>query len=359
MKASSVINQLQVVLPQVTNYFSTQIPISSLTRSGSTVTAVCMAPHGLTTGDYTNIAGALTPVLIDSLTSSGKTATAITDTAHDLTENWTQNVQIIGATPSGYNGMFPLVSAINRKTFQFTLPSSLSSPASGTMYLLNNFPYGYNGWVAVTVIDAVTFTYQNTWPSADFAMGSPQCNTQVRVSGAISIERAVTSYTKQFQNQMWAFVVMGDCNSNKDRFVLTDAQVKHVKGQGFRQEVIQNFSVYVFNPSKDTVGARRNYDIMMDVSVSLFKALLGMLPDQLYVEVPQYGVGFIKHGFYAFMDAYYIHEFVFQIPYYIIDLDGVSPAMNVAFRDVDFSFTNSFDVDIISSDVNLDDEPLS
>jgi hypothetical protein len=76
-KAEDIITQLRSVLPRYTNYFSDEFAISSLTRSGTTVTAITSTPHNLQTGWYVRIVDAITPFTLQSLTRSGKTVTAI------------------------------------------------------------------------------------------------------------------------------------------------------------------------------------------------------------------------------------------------------------------------------------------
>ena len=85
MKASDVIIQLQTKLPEQTNLFSTEHNITSLTRSGSTVTAVTDAPHGLADNQIVVINGAIDLNPITSLTFANGLVTAETQNDHNLT----------------------------------------------------------------------------------------------------------------------------------------------------------------------------------------------------------------------------------------------------------------------------------
>ena len=97
IKASTIIAQLQAVLPTQTALFTNaDISISSLTRSGATVTATTSTAHGLSTGNYVTILNAKTPITVSTLTSvsnTGITATGSIDTVvtandHDFNERF-------------------------------------------------------------------------------------------------------------------------------------------------------------------------------------------------------------------------------------------------------------------------------
>jgi hypothetical protein len=65
-----------------------------------------------------------------SLTSSGTTATCVTSTAHGLTTG--QTVSMNGMNETAYRGEFT-VTVTNGTTFTYTLPTTASSPATGSI----------------------------------------------------------------------------------------------------------------------------------------------------------------------------------------------------------------------------------
>lgn len=67
---------------------------------------------------------------LSSLTSSGTVATGTTPTPHRFIEG--QSVTVAGSTPSGYNGTVQVFN-LTAQTFDYTIGSSLSSPATGTI----------------------------------------------------------------------------------------------------------------------------------------------------------------------------------------------------------------------------------
>lgn len=65
---------------------------------------------------------------VSSLTRSGSTATAVTESAHNYTT--TDYVLIAGATPSAYNGTVK-VTVVDAVTFTYPVAGAPSSPATG------------------------------------------------------------------------------------------------------------------------------------------------------------------------------------------------------------------------------------
>ena len=361
MKASNIIAQLQSVLPNYTSYFSDELNVTSLTCSGTTVTAKTSVEHNLTTGDYLVIVNALTPFAITSLTRVDNIATAITNNAHDLTQGYQENVEIIDADQNEYNGIHPLLTVPNRKKFTYLVEDDPVTPATGTPKLIEKIAVGYNGWHQVTVIDPVTFTYQVEKTLESPAQGTIKAKTRARISGAVSLERAIQSYTKKNTDKMWGFVVLGTATANKDRQTFSDATMSPGKGEIFRQEIIQPFSVYIFVPTTSTISGRKERDQMDDVLIALCKSLLRVKFPSGFYEVPYSGVVFSSHSFYDYIQAYYIHEFIFETMAWIIYEDTVDPDYNVAFRDIYINYESGINPDagtIMTDHIDLDNEPL-
>ncbi len=119
-----------------------------------------------------------TTVGIASITFSGTTATATTTAANGLSTG--QEVLIAGATPSQYDGSFA-VSVTGANTFTYTMTSTPSSNASGTMTCL--IPQRGDGFVWQ---DGEAFTYQN-WESGqpnNTGGGSPSNDVAALGSGS-------------------------------------------------------------------------------------------------------------------------------------------------------------------------------
>lgn len=364
MKAEDIIRQLQAVLPTVTPLFSETLSITSLTRSGTTVTATTSAAHGLTTGTGITITGAQSPVTISSLTFLDGIATATTATSHDLTEGFQNGdasdnplVTVSGATESEYNGDNPLLTVPSRTKFTYTVTGTPSSPATGLPVLLENFSVGYNGRHVIDVINSTTFTYQITQTPNSPAQGTIEAHTSVRVSGAVNIEKARESYTAKALNKLWALVILGDPTISKDRHTLSDSTGTQGSGDEFRQRMITPFGVFVFVPATSEIAGMQARDQMEDVRPFLYKSLLRVTFNTELQSETEYGVITEGDSFFDYNGAVYIHQFVFSTQTDIIYNDTVAPDFSVAFRNIELQYLDELGTVELTANINLDEEP--
>ena len=405
MKFRDIIKRLQVYLPNFTSLFSDVISLTSLVSASNVVTATSTTPHGLNPGDYININGALVPLPIVNLTSVdtggdivnyalngpypngalfGKTvaqlgtnvAFAETSLPHDLTEKWNETVQISGATPDGYNGTLYLLQVPNRKNFAYLLNGTLASPATGTdITLLQNVPFGFNGWIQIlTTPTDTTFTYaaNGTLPDCT-AQGTIIAQTTPRISGALTYDKANYAYTAKLPNKIWGFVVVNDDVASKDRNTNSDAVAVFNSGAAyFRQLISDGFSFYVFCPAtyvdnggeQIDSGGIEERDLMEDLYPALLKSLCRVRLPTPFNEESVGQIIFLEHGFHDYLDAYYIHRFLFEQSYYIDILDTNPNNNTVAFRDVFFYYDSFFDKYnsgniVMTAHSDLDDVPLT
>lgn len=363
MKIKDIVNQLSVVLPTLTDYFTDSIEISSITCAGTTATAITTAAHNLLTGNYVNIHGALTPNPIISLSHVDNIATAETANNHDLTQGFQQAIQTVGADQAEYNGVNSLSTVLNRKNFEYIISGSPTSPATGSPFLLENLKYGYNGWKEITVVDPTTFTYEVSQaqqsPAYSNINDTIKCKINLRIHGAISLERAIASYTKQPANSLMIFVVMGNRTANKDRQATTDQTASFGQGMDYRQLMIQPFSVYVFIPSTAHIAGRYPRDLADDLLKLICNSIARVTFPSVFSQPPYSPAVFVSDSFAVYNSAVYIHEFTFETTEYINYEDTVAPDFGTAFRDIDSSYLSDFSGKEIMTDyVNLDNEPL-
>ena len=358
MKASDVIVQLAAALPSRTTLFSDTLAIASLSRAGSTVTATTAGAHPLVTGDSITVTGATSPNSITSLTSVGGVATAVTLDNHDLTEGFQDTVTIIGADQSEYNGTLKLLTVPNRKTFTYSVSGTPTTPATGSIFLQENKRASYNGRFIITVTSPTTFTYTIATEPGSPAGGMPVAHTTIRISGAITPERAIEAYTKQQLSDLWAFVVVDDTDVNRDRALTNDANITLGIPGSNRIRLIENFSVYVIVSSTGSIAGREERDLMDDVATDMYASLAGVvLPSNLSCE-RRFIVAPNGDGFFAYAGSYYMHRFTFQTVKDIVTDDIFLPSDNVAFRDIQLTTLNDFENVLTDVTANLDDEPL-
>lgn len=375
IKSQTIIQQLQGTLPFYTDYFSEKVlSVSSLSISGTTATAVTSTAHGLTTGERVAIKEANTVIGIDSLTftantgigATGGTVTVITTTDHAFTEGFEQTITIADATEADYNGTFDVVSVPNRRTVTYSITTNPTSPATGTPVVEYQYPVnagGYNGLYSVTVVDSTTFTYTvtQTGLSAN-ARGTIKALNGLRVSGAVSQDRAIGAYTSQGLDDLWGFVILGDTVTSKDRRISTDAQHTYGAGDVFRSRVVIPFSLLIITPSTNDIAGRKARDLMEDIKVPLFKSLLRSRLSTVLTESEIYATTYNGDFFIGYADAYYIHQFQFETVADIVAQDTLD-YYDVPFVDFSLIFKDPIEEDgddiiMQTLDVYLDEEPL-
>lgn len=363
MKAIDIINRLAVFLPKHTDKLTTNVAVSSLTRSGTTVTVNTSAAHGLSIGQQANIIGAQTPLTIATLTRAGIVGTLVTDNDHDLTENdyLRADVEISGATEAEFNGTFTILTVPNRKTVTFTMADSGATTATGTPLLLNGSSVlqSYNGLKNVATVPTTTsFTYEITdLGQYSPASGTISVRTQPRISGGISVERIIDAYTQQTQDQWWIFVVLDDVIASKSRHIDTDATDNLQKGTEFRQQIIQPFSLLAVGPAKSEIAGRSIRDDAEDLFRPILQSILfSKIDSGLFVQ-DQNPIQFVDHGFAAYNGAFYAHLFNFQATADITFDDTVGYDDDVAFRDIVSNLTIDLGTreDALTANIDLDD----
>lgn len=362
MKISDIIKQLIGVVPRYTTVLSSSVSVSSITRSGTTVTVVTSTAHGKSTGNSVLITGAQTPVEIATLTRSGTVLSGTTSQDHDLTEGYQSTIRIDGANEAGFNDEFELLTVDNRREFTAKCLASLPASGTGDMLLYDGKDRGYNGEHVITVVDATTFTFEIDDEPLDLEdVSEVKVHSQARVMGSITMDRFLELYTQKsgVKEESWFVVVMDDTTASSNIYVASnDAVDTYAPMSEYRQQISEKFSVFMVLPSKDEVAAMDAKDLVEDLKGPLFKSILGVkFPTYLNSRQP-YGTVLVDHGFYGYTGAYYVHEFKFEQVALIVTADVVEPDVNVAFRDISLRLQNDFGRDIMTSEVNLDRDPL-
>lgn len=362
MQSADIVSQLAFALPQFTDKFTTNFSITSLTRIGTTVTATTSAAHGLDVGNQVNVLGAQTPLSIATLTRAGAIGTLVTDNPHDMTENFSTEVEITDAVEAEFNGTFVLLTVPNRKTITFTMADAGPTTGTGSPLLLNGSSalQGYNGLKNVTATPTgTTFQYEIT-DSTLFtpASGTILARTEPRISASISEERLLDVYTRQPAADLWAFVVLEDVFASKNRNIESDATDNIQRGDQYRQQIIQPFTVYIFIPTKAQIAGREARDDAEDLFRSVCRSLLFKPFASGLFAGAQGPVQFVNHGFIHYNSAFYVHGYNFQQVVDITFKDTVGYDLDVAFRDIILNTGVSTGTEIMTANIDLDDEIL-
>jgi len=360
LKCQDIINQLQIVLPQLTDLFTDTQSVVSIVPAGAIANLTSSAAHGFSAGNNIYISDARSPIVISSITRVDTIATAITATPHDLTNDFFENVLLSGANEAEFNGTFEFLNQVNRKTFTFKVPDSGALTATGSMLLEDPAsPFGYNGLQTVlTVPTPTTLTYDLPAALTETATGTILLHGNLRLSGAATFERALSMYTKQGNNDLWAFVVLDDFAVSKDRTARNDAITAAGAGGDRRQQLIQSASVYVFANTTDDISGRVARDLMVDILGFLLKCLVGVQFDSSLDAQENLGLVYVGDDIELYDSAVYAHRFSFQLLTSITENDTVDPDLSVAFRDISLTMATSLGTETLLADIDLDDEPL-
>ena len=164
MRASDIITQLSVLLPQLTDKFTTDVSVLSMTRSGTEMTVVCNEQHGLEVGQAFAITGTDVPIP-SSVSRVGVKGTLIATTDHDLTAPIADTIRITGSNDPEFNGTFPVTQIKNRRTILFEIADTGPFFATGSPVLRDaeSKLRDYNSTYEVTdVVDAATFKFNHS-----------------------------------------------------------------------------------------------------------------------------------------------------------------------------------------------------
>ena len=366
MKARDIEKRLEDKLPLLTDRFTRQVVISSITPSGTVATATTASIHNLSVGNSVIIAGADAPIGITSLDRSSEIATIVTTTDHDLTERFFPSVLLSGFNESEFNGEFTLLRVPNRKTF--TIAVADSGPASGTgsgILEEPGSPFGYNGRVKVTAVPStVTFTYDLPVTLTEQATGDNlRAILGGRIYSAISIERADEIFEAKDLNglaegDLAAFVILGNVVASRDRNSLNDAVSSGGVTGDNRQQILMNATIVVKQKVTTQTSAANALDNMQDIGRHLINTLVGWSPGTGFAVESGNKLRFLNHGLLDYNTVIYSHIFEFELLSDISNEDLNIQPFNVAFRDISFSFVNDKGIQELTANVNLDDEPL-
>lgn len=363
MRLSDIVNQLSIALPSLVDDFTNQISVTSLTRSGTTVSAICSSNHSLSVGGKVVINGAQTPISVTSLNRVGIVARIILGSDHDITENAGYDVQLSGFNESEFNGTFPLSSVPNRRTLDITVADSGPTTGTGTPLLLNGSSAlkSYNGIQNITAITSPTVFQYEVSDTTLFTPASGTITAKIlpRISSAVDIERIEQAYTKQDSNKAWLFVTLGDAVADKNRNIDTDSTDNIQSGNFFNQRIIQAVQLFVFFPASGEIAATQARDRCEELLRPICNSILTYKFPSL-VENSNNPLMLIGHGTQGYNSAYYVHRYDFEATLQLGISDIYQPADHVALRDISLSDTLSpgSGEDPITAEIDLDDEIL-
>lgn len=365
---TEILTQLRLYIPIFDDRFTTNLNISSITKSGSVATVTTSTPHGLSTNDYVTISGVKNQVPISSLTQTNGVASATTSNEHDLTLGFTPKVTIIGADQSEYNGSKTLLGVEDANNFTFTVDSGAVSPATGTIYLLEDHNLNYNGRWKVTVLDSTSFTISgvDSYLSSPAYVVDAKVKTGFRIWADATYEHAKEAYTRFTGEEFAMFFIMDDTTVSKSRYDEKDSVSDSTRYENYQKTLINNFSIYTFIPTRQYALGGTARDISEEFRVALFKTLARFPVPSDFIAQQYSVITPISHGTWEYNKAYYVHRYEFQFTEDIVARgikdgplgsggDTVSIVNNRAFRSINLKLENDDDV-IVKNDLALLDD---
>jgi hypothetical protein len=333
MKAIDVVNRLKEILPSFTDDFSDIKSISSLTRSGGTITATTSSAHNLATGNYVTIRGAKKPITLVSLTRVGNIVTATSSTDHELSdpslfslENLPLYVEIAGAS-TGYNGDFELLSVPTSYTFTFKITTTPTTPAAVAGYLLLEDQAGYNGYKQITVTSATQFTYATSSSTLNSpAQGTIELSSGTRIDYAATAERISDFYSANFNKILnpWMFVVLNAKSIYKNETIASNISSAQNKNESFHYEAQQDFSIYIFLSSKNSVLGGEQSDTARSYEKPILNSIANYIFDSNLVERTYQPCAYVGNEADDYVVAYYVHRFDFLVKGFVQSGDTTS-----------------------------------
>ncbi len=368
MKAEEIIKALVARLPALTDKFSEQTVIDTITSSGLVATATISAGHGRVDGELVTIVGSISPISITSIIRTDDKATVITSTNHDFTlspndtaHKLVQNVILSGANEAEFNGTFVLSSVTNRKEFIIDIADAGPASATGTLILENgaNELQGYNVSANITVVSSTVFTYPIQAANPNAAAGSPIMHAGHRVTGSVTIEDYLDAYTKQPTDKLWCIVVLGDVIASKGRENRSDSTDRFSDNQHYKQEITQPFGVYIVTEASSSIVGRTQRDDMEDIVPLILKSVLLEAFASGFSANKQNRATFNAHGFFFYNGPIYVHEITFEQNLDLLFDDSIGDSVNVAFRDITLTINNDLGTgeDPQTATINLDESP--
>jgi hypothetical protein len=318
MKAIHIVNRLKEIFSKYTEDFSTILNISSLVRSGSTITCTTSLNHNLTSNDYVTIKGAKEPIQLSEIKCSNGIATAITLTDHKLSdpslfspENLPLYIEISGAT--GYNGVWELLTVPSDLIFTFKVTGNPADIFEGNLLLEDQD--GYNGYKQIIVTGPKTFTYQTTGVMQSPALGTIKASCVTRIDYSATSQRINEFYTANANSilQTWAFVVLNQDQAFKNDTIIGDSSTAKISNESYWNTTQQNFSIYVIIPAKTSILGGDIADKAREYRRALLKAIVNYkFPSDLEDEISQ-PAQYVGSESDDYIQATYTHRYDFTI----------------------------------------------
>ena len=371
MNSSEIVARLAACIPLHTGGFSDSIGITSIVPTGDQALATTSAAHGLAEGQIVSIIGAGAPVEIDTGTFLRTLSTATFETLqdHDLTLSESDKlrgvtINMSGANEAEFNGEFTLLRVINRRKLMIAVTDAGPTTISGSPLVDDANGNIFNGVFAATSVAASTFIYTlpKSYPLP--SSGSAKVQTSLRIGAVMDVTTYIGEiYTKKSLGADQIVVQIGDTNKSKSRDEQSDAVDSSIGNEAYNPVLVDQFAVYIIQNTTDQLAA----------AVALDKARSDYLPIIIKcLERVKFSTGFTADTYEAVMTAagtfgysqiehrkaIHVYEIIFEQKVMLDKMDTSPPEDSVAMRDVSYTLETNISADVLTADVDLDEEPI-
>jgi len=337
MKLSDVTDQLKILLPKYTNLFSSQVSFSSVVASSNVVTIDAVG-HGLSSGEAATLQGFKYPTPIDSVSQDGLIFTFTTSEEHDLTYGWQDEVELAGFTDAAWNDSFALIDVTNRNTFKVQSTNTLPI-LNGSEVLYEDRVDGVNGIYTLTAVTPDQLSVTGSGIKDGTYIGG-QVHSRVQVAGSVSFERALEQYTEQSLTGVWAFVVMDNAETSKDRNTISDAVATPVTGSDIRLRLVDGFVIHLFKNVSAEIAAEASVDILRhDLLFPILRSVFGARFDTGLSGGGDFRTILKGHNMVYYNRATLVYSYAFEVSMDLIEDDAVQPQDTRAYRDTNYTHT--------------------
>ena len=340
MRAQDIVNRLSQILPKYTSLFSDELDVSTLTASAGTATCTTTTDHGLATGRRVTISNIKQKITISSIVRTGQTVSVTTIEEHGLIDPSKYSppyreglrVNITGTDSAEYSGEFQLLTVLDRNNFTYKIDTTPATPATTAGFFLQDDYNTYNGFKEITVTASNQFTYDvpTTLPvlDTDALDGTTRkVSFAGRVGWAATAERAAKYYDSDASRilQNWMFVVLGTKATFKDSTTASDISVSTNINESFYYETQQDFSVIVFLPCKNELLAGFTSDIAYELEKPILKSLANYKFPSNLTEGETQPTVYVGNETEDYTRAFYVHRFDFIVKGKLFFNDAYDP----------------------------------
>lgn len=361
MKAADIVNQLAALLPQLTDKFTDDVEVVSITRASTIMTVECSDKHKLIAGNGVAIVESDVPITISSLTRLGAVGTLVCAINHDLTNAIAKTIRITGSVESEFNGTFTRINIQGRTTITFIMTDSGPTNATGSP-VLRDAAGDLNSYNSTFKVESTPTDSSFTFIHPATALGNPDgtiiARTAPRIIASLDIDQFIKAYTEKVFKKLWGCVVLSNVNASQSRNAQSDALDTQPKNANYRQQIIEPFDFYVFVPVSDKLLGVDSIDVIHDIRRPIFRSLLFAKFDTGLFAPKINPVIFTGHGVHNYNSSLHIHVFSFEQVADIYEEDTVGHDVDTRFDDIVFNQFADIGTqeDPITMNINLDDE---